>query len=183
MSMRIEATAEDLARVPHGRKAELVGGRVVLMSPTGGHPGRASYAIVASLDEYARRVGVGHALPDNVGFLVNLPRRKSFSPDAAYYVGALAMGSLQGAPAFAAEVRSEGDYGPRAERATASKRRDYFAAGTKVVWDVDLVEEVVRSHRAADRRKPLVFRRGELAHAEPAVPGWSMPVDDLLPAP
>ncbi len=182
MTTRVEATADDLARVPGGRKAELVGGRVVLMSPTGGYPGRASYAIVASLDEYAQAAGVGHALPDNVGFLVNLPRRKSFSPDAAYYLGTLSMGFLQGAPAFAVEVRSEGDYGPKAERAMASKRRDYFAAGTRVVWDVDLLDEVIRSFRAEAPRKPLLFRRGELAHAEPAVPGWTMPVDDLLPA-
>ena len=26
----------------------------------------------------------------------------------------------------------------------------------------------------------VVFRRGEQAHAEPAVPGWTMPVDDLF---
>ena len=37
---------------------------------------------------------------------------------------------FQGAPVFAVEVRSEGDYGPRAEREMAAKRADYFAAGT-----------------------------------------------------
>ena len=36
---------------------------------------------------------------------------------------------VQGAPVFAAEVRSEGDYGEAAERAMAAKRADYFAAG------------------------------------------------------
>ncbi len=25
------------------------------------------------------------------------------------------------------------------------------------------------------------YRSGEVAEAEPAVPGWSLPVDDLLP--
>jgi Uma2 family endonuclease len=80
------------------------------------------------------------------------------------------------------EVRSEGDYGPAAERAMAQKRADYFAAGTVVVWDVDLLsEDVIKSYRA-DEAAPIVFRRGESATAEPAVPGWSMPVDDLFPA-
>ena len=52
------------------------------------------------------------------------------------------------APAFAAEVRSKGDYGPRAEREMADKRADYFAAGTQVVWDVDLLDEaVVKKYR------------------------------------
>jgi len=32
------------------------------------------------------------------------------------------------------------------------------------------------SHRLVGR----VFRRGEVADAEPAVPGWRMPVDELF---
>jgi Uma2 family endonuclease len=180
MRVKTEATVDDLARVPENGKAELVDGELVLMSPTGGLPGRASGRIYSSLYEYEKRTGSGHAVPDNVGFLVNLPRRKSFSPNAAYHLGPLTMSFLQGAPVFAAEVRSEGDYGPAAERAMARKRADYFAAGTLVVWDVDLLgEDVVRSYRADDPEHPTVFRRGELASAEPAVPGWSMPVDDL----
>lgn len=43
------------------------------------------------------------------------------------------------------EVRSEGDYGPAEEREMAAKRHDYFAAGTLVVWDVDVLrQEIVR---------------------------------------
>ena len=88
---------------------------------------------------------------------------------------------FEGAPIFAVEVRSGDDYGPRAERVMAQKRADYFAAGTRVVWDVDLLnEDVVRAYRADDPGHPKVFRRGETAAAEPAVPGWTMPVDDLF---
>lgn len=83
---------------------------------------------------------------------------------------------------FAVEVRSEGDYGPRAERQMAKKRDDYFVAGTLVVWDVDLLsDDIVRVYRATDPHTPVVYRRGEFAEAEPAVPGWTMPVDDLFP--
>ena len=79
------------------------------------------------------------ANPDNVGFAVKLPDRDSFSPDAAFYIGkATGMRFLDGAPVSAAEVRSENDYGPEAERMIAKKRVDYFTAGTQVVWDVDL---------------------------------------------
>ncbi|MGH8628889.1 MAG: Uma2 family endonuclease, partial [Gammaproteobacteria bacterium] len=77
---------------------------------------------------------------------MNLPSRSSLSPDAAFYIGKLRGGSfLQGAPVFAAEVRNENDYRPPAERAMADKRRDYSAAGTLVVWDVDVLrDQVVR---------------------------------------
>ena len=88
---------------------------------------------------------------------------------------------FEGAPAFAVEVRSEGDYGPQAERAMAAKRADYFAAGTLVVWDVDLLDQaVVRKYTLSNPTEPILFYRGELADAEPAVPGWRMSVNDLF---
>ena len=162
-------------------KAEIVDGRIVLMSPTGDRPSVAAGEIFISLHAYAKRHG-GRAYSDNVAFLADLPNRKSFCPDAAYYTGPRAgMKFLPIPPDFAVEVRSEGDYGPGAERAMAKKRADYFAAGTKVVWDVDLdSEEVVKVYRAAAPEVPTAYRRGELAEAEPAVPGWQMPVDELF---
>src|SRR5207253_2838875 len=116
-------------------------GEIVLMPPTGGAPSRAGGEIYASLRLYERRTASGYAMPDNAGFIVDLPHRKSFSPDAAYYVGQVNMKFMEGAPLFAAEVRSENDYGPAAEKEMAAKRADYFAAGTAVVWDVDLLSE------------------------------------------
>jgi len=57
----------------------------------------------------------------------------------------------------------------------------YFLAGTKVVWDVDVLKEmVVRVYRADDPHHPKVYGRGEVAEAEPALPGWTMSVDDLF---
>ena len=179
---RKEPTAQDLARVPKGTKAELVDGKLVIMSPTGRLPGFAGGEIYASLRDHARQTRSGHAIPANAGFLVDLPNRKSFSPDAAFYHGPLTMSFVQGAPVFAVEVRSEGDHGQAAEREMSLKRADYFAAGTLVVWDVDLQgEDVIRSYSADSPDHPTVFRRGQITHAEPAVPGWSMLVDDLFP--
>lgn len=181
MSTKTPSTIEDLYRLPHHGKAEIVNGEIILMSPTGDMPGRAGGAIYISLRSVERQVG-GRAYPDNVGFRVNLPNRKSFSPDAAFYVGQPSgMKFLEGAPVFAAEIRSENDYGKEAEAEIESKRRDYFAAGTLVVWDVDLLgNDVVRVYRASAPDSPQVYRRGEVAEAEPAVPGWRMPVDELF---
>lgn len=161
-------------------KAEIIDGRIVRMSPTGRRPGRASGAIYSSL-RGTEELSNGYAYPDNVAFLVNLPRRKSFAPDAAFSTEPPEMEFGTRAPEFAAEVRSEGDYGPKAEREIAEKRADYFAAGTKVVWDVDLLSsDVVRVYRADSPEQPAVYRRGEMAEAEPAVPGWKFAVDELF---
>jgi hypothetical protein len=42
---------------------------------------------------------------------------------------------------------------------------------------------VVRKYTAENPDVPTVHRRGETANAEPAVPGWGMPVDDLFDEP
>ena len=155
-----------------------------MMSPTGGFrtslPGKSTKDWPTMRNER----DAGYAFTDNAAFVVNLPDRKSFSPDAAYHVGAVSRKFIQGPPVFAVEVRSESDYGPAAEEAMAEKRSDYFAAGTQVVWDVDLdSSEVVRVYRAGDPEHATIFRRGQMAEAEPAVPGWTMAVDELFPAP
>ncbi len=182
MSTKANATIEDLYRVPEDGKAELVNGEIIKMPPTGGVPGRAGGDVYTSLRQYERRIGGGYAFPDNVGFSVRLPNRESFSPDAAFYVGELNGGEfLEGAPIFAVEVRSKNDYGPQAERELAEKRADYFACGTQVVWDVDVLrEKVVRVYRAGDADNPTIYRKGEVAEAAPALPGWSIPVDEFI---
>jgi Uma2 family endonuclease len=88
---------------------------------------------------------------------------------------------VQGVPVLAVEVRSPEDYGPAAERRMVAKRADYFAEGTQVVWDVDVIREGwIRSYHVDEPDHPSVFRRGETADAEPAVPGWRFAVDDLF---
>ena len=175
-----EATLEDLYQV-EGR-AELVDGRIVHMGLTGFGPSRAAAKIRRSLDDYESTVGGGYAISEGAAFVITTPKLRTFSPDAAWWVGTpVAAEFLRGAPLFAAEVRSESDYGLAAERAMALKRAAYFAVGTQVVWDVDVLREgLIRVYRANDPENPTVYRRGETAEAEAAVPGWSMPVDDLF---
>jgi Uma2 family endonuclease len=179
MSTKVEATIEDLYKVEG--KAELVNGEIILISPTGGFPGYAGDKIFSSLLQYSERRKIGLAVGNNKAFVVNLPHRRSFSPDAAFYLGDVSMNFFEGAPVFAVEVRSKGDYGPKAERQMAQKRADYFAAGTLVVWDVDLTSEnVVRVYRSSDPQRATIYHPGEIGEAEPAVPGWTMPVNDLF---
>ena len=181
MSVAIAATLEDLAR--YDGKAELVAGELIPHMATGYRPGIVAGRIFRRLADYADAAG-GVAFGDNVGFVVAgmSTDRESFSPDAAYYTGpppADAMRFVPGPPDFAVEVRSDGDTGPAAERDMAAKRAEYFEAGTRVVWDVDPVGRVVRRYRA-DGLPPAEFGPGAEADAEPAVPGWRVPVDWLM---
>ncbi len=161
---------------------EIVNGEIVEYIATGDEPGYAGDEITFSLRLYIEQVRRGQAVGDNKGFRCDLPHRKSFSPDAAYHTGPRAgMKFFPEAPVFAVEVRSEGDYGAAMEEEMAQKRADYFAAGTLVVWDVDLLSpEVVRSYTAQNPTTPILFKRGETANAEPAVLSWTLKANRLF---
>ena len=177
---QLNATLDDLYRTPE--KAELIGGRIVYLMATGRKPNRVGGRIYRSLDDHASQIRVGEAYTDNIGFAISiLPSgRESFSPDAAFHRGPFPvdpMRFIQGAPHFAAEVRSENDYGHFAESEIADKRADYFQAGTEVVWDVDTKAECIHVYRLSDPNHPTTFYKGETVDAEPAVPGWRVEVD------
>lgn len=182
MAIQREATIEDLYHTPDDGKYELVDGRLVHMSPTGARPGFVALTIAFHLMLYQRETGRGSAFGDNVGFIVNLPRRRSFSPDAAYAydVEIDTDDFVAGAPIFAVEVRSKGDYGRVMDAEYAAKRADYFAAGTRIVWDVSPRTRTIEKYTSGSTDAPTVFRAGNMADAEPALPGWRVAVDDLF---
>jgi Uma2 family endonuclease len=183
MSTTARATLDDLYRTEG--KAELIGGRIVHYMATGSRPNEVAANIYVSLRLYAAQTHRGRAYTDNMGYAIpELPSgRESFSPDASYYDGPMPgnpMRFVEGPPTFAAEVRSENDYGAAAEAEMAAKRADYFAAGTQVVWDVDPIAESIACYRASAPAQPVMFRRGDVADAEPAVPGWRMDVAEVF---
>jgi Uma2 family endonuclease len=173
------ATLDDLYNEPG--KAELIGGRIVKYMPTGYKPNRIAGMIFRKLAEFSEVTGKGEAFTDNMGFAISeiSSGRESFCPDGAFYDGKLPsnpMRFIEGPPTFAVEVRSENDD----ETEMADKRADYFEAGTKVVWDVDPEAELVHKYLPSDPSKPISFSRGQMADAEPAVPGWKMDVDSIF---
>jgi Uma2 family endonuclease len=175
------ATFDDLMR--HDGKAELIDGRIVTYMASGSLPGTTAFQIAIKLDGYAEERGKGLAFADGVGFTCSeLPDgRESFSPDAAFLLSAsseaMTMRFVDGAPDFAVEVRSEGDYGPSAELEMADKRADYFLAGTQAVWDVDPIAETITLFTPEGEVR---FARGDQAHAEPTLPGWIVDVSQLF---
>jgi Uma2 family endonuclease len=83
-------------------------------------------------------------------------------------------------PVFAVEIRSKDDHGIQAESRLKAKRDDYFQAGTKGVWDVDMTSETpVRLYLAEQNEDGIGFPHGEQAHAEPYLPGWRLNIQAL----
>lgn len=176
------ATVDDLYRFQGDGQVELVGGELIQLPLQGDLTNRAVGAIYVRLRKYETLATAGRSYTGSAVFLVSLTGRGSFSPDASFCVGPGFGGKfLEGAPIFAVEARNEEDYGESAERKMAAKRADYFAAGTQVVWDVDVLRgELIRIFRATDPENPALYRRGETAEAEPALPGFRMPVGEIF---
>ncbi len=179
VSLPFPATLDDLMKVEG--KAELIGGRIVESMASGDIPGTIAFEIAVALRVYAKMLGRGRAYADGVGFAVDpalTSGRQSFSPDAAFHwYPPDTMGFVEVAPTFAVEVRSENDYGRSAEAAIADKRADYLEAGTLAMWDVDPIAKTITLHTPTSETE---FRTGDLAHAEPALPGWTLDVTDLF---
>ncbi|HEX2080756.1 MAG TPA: Uma2 family endonuclease [Longimicrobium sp.] len=175
-----EATLEDLWEFDG--PAELINGEIVPMTGTNVGSADAAFYIRTSLHNHAKVHGGGRAISESTTFVLQTPRTQALVPDVAWFVGDVGKDEpVYGAPALAVEIRSTGDYGRTAEREMALKRNLYFAAATLVVWDVDVLREGwIRVYHADDPENPVVFRRGEIADAEPAVPGWRFPVDELF---
>jgi Uma2 family endonuclease len=178
------ATLDDLYKVEG--KAELIAGRIVHYMAASELHGYISSEILFSLKLFERQSKLGRAYGDSVGFALTKPLpsgRLSFSPDAAFVLGppqADRRKLVPGAPAFAVEVRSDDDYKPSGQRDMEIKRKDYFAAGTIIVWDVDPETKSISKYSAADPENPTIFRSGDTADAEPALPGWRVAVDSLF---
>ncbi len=165
----------------------MIAGRIVHLIPAGHRPNAIAGEIFVSLKHNVRTTGQGVACTDNLGYIVPTltSGRESFSPDASYCTGQLPadeMSFVEGPPTFAVEVRSKTDYGgpAEAEAAIATKRADYFEAGTLVVWDVDPRAECIRSYHASAPDQVVLFEIGQTADAEPAVPGWRTKVDEVF---
>jgi Uma2 family endonuclease len=178
------ATLDDLMRFDG--KAELISGRIVPAMPSGYWPAEVARRITLSLHMYVANGASGKVVADPTayGFDNPLPSgRQSFCPDSSFYTGPIPkhhMGYIHGFPIFAVEVRSESDYGPAADREYEEKRGDYFAAGTEIVWDVDPEAETISAYRSSDPTTPTVYRVGDVADAEPVLPGWRLNVSELF---
>lgn len=172
MNLNDTPLARELMRT-EGR-AEIVSGAIRQFDFYTHKVSRARGAILVSLHQFLEDKRPC-AASSSLAFLVDLPHRGSFSPPVSVFdLPPAGMKFPVGAPMFAVEIET-------GEEDLAAKRADYFAAGTLVVWGVDLLsEEIVRSYTAQNPKAPQVFKRGQVANAQPAVAGWTMEVDRLF---
>lgn len=178
-------TAADVAvfprRLPTGDvKYELHDGRLIIMPPPGDIHAHRQAKFIRYLMTDGEERGHGEARGD-VGVLLRRNPDHLLGPDAVFIAKASLPprlspeGYLLTIPELVVEVRSKNDWQPEIDE----KVRDYLAAGVVLIWVADPAARTVTAYRAG--QPPVVFAATDTLTADPAIPGFAVPVAELLP--
>jgi Uma2 family endonuclease len=179
MSTITQLTAEEFAvSVDAPRHSELVGGRVLELTPPGYEHGSIQVAIGSLLRAWARRTDFGGVVSE-VGFILSRDPDTVRAPDVAFVrrerlPSPRPRGYIEGPPDLAVEIRSPSDRQRRLSEAVA----DYLDAGTPMVWVVDPGRRSVTVHRPFVPTR--VYGVGDVLDAGPELPGLRVEVGELL---
>src|SRR5438270_6045794 len=148
-------TAEDLARLPDDEwRYELVEGRLVRMSPTGGQHGRIVMALLRAVDRFVEEKELGEIFPAETGFWISPAGEPDtvLAPDLAFVPAGREPdpnieGYLRLVPDLVAEVVSPSQGGAE----MAAKAQRWLNSGVRVVWIVLPESRTVEVWRPAEQ--------------------------------
>jgi len=170
-------TDEELMKIKHEGKVELVKGELKLMTPAGLEQEDVVAALIALLRPFVRKQGLGRVYASQAGFR---PKENLRCPDVSFVrterlpSGRSPRGFGHFPPDLAVEVfapdETAHDY--------TEKLQEYFAWGVRLVWLVDPNTRTVLVHRSPTDARRLT-ERDELS-GEDVIPGFSCQVAELF---
>ena len=151
-----------MVREPSGGRAELVGAR-----------------LMARLTMHVQARGLGRTFQSSQGFLLTRDPDWLLAPDGSFVsrerlATVPERGFIPLAPDFALEIRSPAD----SWEAVVEKGTAWLVHGTNVVWVIDPLERRAAVLRPGE--PPEVLRSDGTLDATPAVPGFTIPLRDVL---
>jgi Uma2 family endonuclease len=171
-----DATEKDLLEVNanEGRPCELIDG-ILVEKPKGSYESRLASVLIYFIETFLEKVDLGVVLGE-AGFLRLFPGRVRASdvsfiswrrmPDETFPKEAIA--SLT--PDLAVEILSETNTEAEMQR----KLREYFEAGSKLVWYVDPEPRTVRVYTSP--RRSVLLSEADTLDGRRVLPGFSLPV-------
>lgn len=164
-------------RIKH---SELVRGQLRVTEPASGRHGAVGGVLFGALYAFVEERGLGVCFVDNTGFaLPGLPATVR-APDVSFVHAdhlpseGLGTGFLPLAPDLAVEILSPSD----SASVLGDKLADYFAAGTQLVWVVDLDRRTVAVHAAGAPVRWL--GEGDTLDGGAVLPGFAVPIVRLF---
>ena len=180
-------TARELAQLPaDSRGYELVEGRLVRVSPTGGRHGKCALLVGAALADYVTAQQQGVVLGAESGFVISSPGEPEtvLAPDAAFVRADRAPDPKSAeydefwrlAPDLVVEVAPPSQYSPE----MAEKARAWLRAGTLLVWVVWPKAEQVDVWQP--EQGPTTLQQGAWLDGAAVLPGFRLALADLFVA-
>jgi len=169
-------TDEELMRIKHEGKVELVDGEVKLMTPAGAEQGAISMDLATRLNNYVRRHKLGRIFDAQTGFR---PFENLRAPDISFVnkeklPERLPKGFLRVAPDLAVEV-----LGPEEKVSDYDEKvAEYLSWGVRLIWLVDPNTETVTVVRANGDRE--VLKGNDVLTGEDVVPGFKIKVRKIF---
>jgi len=169
-------TDEELMRIKHEGKVELVDGEVKLMTPAGAEQGAISMDLATRLNNYVRRHKLGRIFDAQTGFR---PFENLRAPDISFVSKEklperLPKGFLRVAPDLAVEVLGPSETVSDYE----DKVAEYLSWGVRLIWLVDPNTETVTVVRANGERE--VLKGKDVLTGEDVIPGFKIKVRKIF---
>ncbi len=175
---RKEWTDEELLRIEHEGKVELVNGELILMTPAGLEQEDVVAALIEQLRPYVRKRRLGRVYASQAGFR---PKKNLRCPDVSFVRterllpgGKSPKGFGHFPPDLAVEVfapdETVDDY--------KDKVREYLRWGVRLIWLVDPNTQTVTVCRPDGER--ITLKRNQVLSGEDVVPGFKCRVRTLF---
>lgn len=156
-------------------RMELVGGEIIVMSPSGYESEEVATRVSAKLFNWVDARRLGRVTGSSAGFV--LPNSDTRAPDVSFVLAERLRRSprsfAQLAPDLMVEVKSPTDSIPRLE----AKIFSFLALGTRVGILVDSEDRTIKIYRF--EQEPIVLHDGDVLTVPDLLPGWQVAVSDL----
>jgi len=175
-------TAEELLLLPMGmgERHELRQGELKTMSPAGFEHGDIAAELGARLRVFVRSKKLGTVPAAETGYQLQKHPDTVRAPDVSFVSAARVKnagkvkGFFPGAPDLAVEVVSPGDTAEEVQ----DKVKDYFSAGTQLIWIIYPHTQEVVVFKSA--RESVVLSVSDMLDGGEVVPGFTCPVAELF---
>ena len=173
-------TGEELLRKPWMNPCELVGGRIVRMTPTNPTHGRIEVNVAVALSRFVRTQNLGVVMAGEVGVFTTRNPDTVRAPDVLFLSHARDAartrrdGFLEVAPDLVVEILSPTDRPDTVRR----KLDEYLAAGVRLAWVIDPAARTVHVHPASG--EPRSLAAGDILAGAGVLPGFALPLDEIF---
>lgn len=176
-------TADELLGLPDDEwRYELVEGRLMRMSPTGGRHGRIVMALLLAVGGFVEERRLGSVFPGETGFWISPAGAPDtvLAPDLAFVeAGREPNPAVTGYPRLAPDLVVEVASPSQGRAEMGAKAKVWLSAGVRLVWIVFPEERTVEVWRGGTVKQTVMA--GEELSGEEMLPGFVFPLRRLFP--